>query len=65
MRNAYRMAIPSKSRRFCSDKIDEKYENVAESGREKNGEAAIIGNCRILKDKTIGDKLSSQNLVKK
>ena len=32
---------------------------------KKDGEAAIIGNCWILKDKSIGDKVRSHNLVKK
>ena len=63
VRNAYGMAIPEKNRRFSSRKIDEKIENVLESGREKNGEPGPSGNSRILKEEAIGDKLRGQNLV--
>ena len=31
---------------------------------EKNGEAAIILFCTIFQDKSIGDRLRSQNLIK-
>ena len=46
-------------------KIDETDENSLNWVETKNGEAASIPFCRIFQDKSIGDKLRSQNLLKK
>ena len=63
VRNAHGMVIPERKRGFSFRKNDEINKKVLELGREKNGEAAIIPFCRIFQDKSIGDKLGSQNLV--
>ena len=58
VRNAYGMAIPEKSRGFSSRTIDEKMRKCLNRVEKKH-----IWFCRIFKDKSIGDKLRSQNLV--
>ena len=62
VRKAYGMAILEKKRNFTK-KNNEKNKKVLELGREKNAEAASIPFCCIFQDKSIGDKLRSQNLV--
>ena len=65
VRNAYRIATPEKNRRFPLRKSNEKMKKCLNRVEKKGREAAIIRFCRILKDKSIGDKLRSQNLVSK
>ena len=57
VRNAYGMAIPEKNR--------EKINRCLNWVEKKDGEASIIPFCWIFQGKSIGDKLRSQNLIKK
>ena len=65
MRNAYGLVIPEKNRRLSFKQNDEKMKMWLNHVEKKYGEAAIIAFCRILKDRSIGDKLRSQNPVEK
>ena len=64
VRNAHEIIIPGRNQRFSFRlffiKNMKKCLNRVE---KKDGEAAIIPSCRIFQDKSIGDKLRSQNLV--
>ena len=65
VRNAYGMAIPQKNRRPSLRINGEKMNMCLNRVENKDEEAAVIRISAIFKDKSIGDKLRSQNLFKK
>ena len=56
---------PRKIVDFIQEKSIKQMKKCLNRVDKKDGEAAIIGNSQIFEDKSIGDKLRSQNLVKK